>query len=247
MTALLKIDAVHARYGRKEVLSNVSFELPEGSITALLGPNGAGKSTLMRLVIGVHTVKRGSVTACGFDPMKKAREVRRLVGYVPDKPDAYPWMTPKELFSFLRPQYPTWSLERERSLALDLDVPLDQKFSKLSRGQATKAMLVAALAFEPRLLLLDEPFGPLDPGARDEIVRGVFSGLADDGCGVLVATHDLYMASRIADRVVMVEEGHVRKSGLVSDVLGLEEESGQIADRLKGLFTNDSIERMQLL
>lgn len=242
---VLRVQGVSARYGRQQVLNEVSFELPASSIMVLLGPNGAGKSTLLRLILGLHEAREGRVLVTGLDVAREASAVRRRVGFVPDKPDAYPWMRLDELFRFLKPQYPSWSDERALRLAEEMQVPLRRKFQDLSRGQGTKAMLAAALAIEPALLILDEPFGPLDPAARDELVRGLLGGIAAKGCGVLIATHDLHMAARIADRVVMLGEGVVRASGPIEEVLGVEEEGNQLPTRLKGLFDVGSPERMR--
>ena len=94
------------RFGKNTVLDGVDFAPKKGQVTVLLGRNGAGKSTFMKLALGVLKPNSGTLTVCGLDPLKKARDVRRAVGYVPDKPDVYLWMTPADLFRFLRPQYP---------------------------------------------------------------------------------------------------------------------------------------------
>ncbi|MFT4541486.1 MAG: ABC-type multidrug transport system ATPase subunit [Planctomycetota bacterium] len=246
MNLVLQIEGLRVRYGRKEVLTDIDLEVPEGSITVLLGPNGSGKSTLMRTILGLQKARAGHVLVNGLEVTREKARTRQCIGYVPDKPDAYPWMTLDELFAFLRPQYPNWSDSRARQLAAQMDVPLDQRFKDFSRGQGMKAMLAAALAPDPSLLLMDEPFGPLDPSARDEVVRGMLTGLASDGNAVLVATHDLHMAARIADRVVLLEGGCVSAQGSIEDVLGHEEEVTRAPERLRGLFERDSVERMNL-
>jgi ABC-2 type transport system ATP-binding protein len=193
------------RYGRKTVLDGLDLVLEPGAVTVLLGRNGAGKSTFMKLALGVLRPDAGTIRVAGLDPARRARDVRRAVGYVPDRPDVYDWMTPRELFSFLAPQYPSWNAAVADRIAGDLGVPLDGRFGELSRGEGMKAMLAAALAPEPALLLLDEPFGGLDAVAREDVLRGVIGELS--GVTVLCATHDLDVAARIADHVVLLNHG----------------------------------------
>ena len=199
------------RFRRKTVLDGLDLEAEPGAVTVLLGRNGAGKSTFLRLCLGVLRADAGALSVCGLDPARRPKAVRRAVGYVPDKPDVYGWMTPKDLYRFLKPQYPTWNDLHAAGTAEALGVPLATPFRSLSRGEGMKAMLVAALAHEPELLLLDEPFAGLDPVVREEVLRGVVSELRAGGRTVLCATHDLDVAARIADRVVVLSLGRLRE------------------------------------
>lgn len=195
------------RFGKNTVLDGVDFAPKKGQVTVLLGRNGAGKSTFMKLVLGVLKPDGGTLTVCGLDPLKKARDIRRAVGYVPDKPDVYLWMTPTDLYRFLKPQYPSWNDDTVERLSEALEVPMRTKFRALSRGEGMKAMLVAAMAHEPELLLLDEPFAGLDPIVREEVLRSVIGELK--GRTVLCTTHDLDVASRIADAVAILKNGKI--------------------------------------
>jgi ABC-2 type transport system ATP-binding protein len=200
----LSTQGLTKRFGRNAVLTGVDFEAREGSVTVLLGRNGAGKSTLMKLALGVLKADEGTLSVCGLDPVTRPRDVRRIVGYVPDKPDVYNWMTPRDLYRFLKPQYPGWSDENAQRYVEELDVPMKRRFKALSRGEGMKAMLVAALAIRPKLLL-DEPFAGLDAIVREEVLRGVIEALS--GITVLCTTHDLDVASRIADHVAVLDRG----------------------------------------
>ncbi|MCK5941110.1 MAG: ATP-binding cassette domain-containing protein, partial [Planctomycetes bacterium] len=158
MNDVVKATGVEVRFGKKRVLDGLDFELQPGQVTVLLGQNGSGKSTWMRLLLGLLRPRRGEVRVFGKDPVRAHREVLARVGYVPDVPDVYPWMTAKDLFKFLSRQYAAWNPARVQQLCEQLDVPTKTRFKSMSRGQGMKAMLVAALAPEPELLLLDEPF-----------------------------------------------------------------------------------------
>ena len=208
------------RFGKRRVLDGLDLELAPGQVTALLGENGAGKSTLMKLALGVLKAQRGTLTVAGACPLQQPRQVRQRVGFVPDVPDAYPWMTARELFRFLAPQWPSWDRALAESLLASLRIPADTPFKAMSRGEGMKAMLAAALAPRPPLLLLDEPFAGLDPLVREEVLRSVIGELRDGERTVLVATHDLDVVARIADRVAILAGGRIARHGTLAEVLG---------------------------
>jgi ABC-2 type transport system ATP-binding protein len=214
---MIVIQGVSKRFGKRVVLDGFDFSLVPGQVTVLLGRNGAGKSTFLRLCLGVLKPEAGRVEVCGHDPVRRPRDVRRLIGYVPDKPDVYDWMTPRELLYFLKPQYPTWNADRAARVAEQLSVPLDTPFKGLSRGEGMKAMLMAALAPDPALLLLDEPFAGLDPVAREDVLKGVIRAGEQT---ILCATHDLDVAARIADRVAVLSRGKIVAHGPAEEVVG---------------------------
>jgi len=204
---------VTKRFGRRAVLDGLDFEPAPGSITVLLGRNGAGKSTLLKLWLGVLRPDAGRVRVGALDPARAVRRVRSAVGYVPDRPDVYPWMTANDLFRFLAPQYPTWNRDAQSRIGEQLGLPLDRPFRSMSRGEGMKAMLVAALAPEPPLLLLDEPFAGLDPVVREEVLKGLLSEFRAGEQTVVVTTHDLDVAARIADRVAVLSSGRIVEQG----------------------------------
>jgi len=227
---MITTEGLTKRFGRRVVLDGLDFELTPGAVTVLLGRNGAGKSTLLRLCLGVLEADAGRIEVAGHDPARRPRDVRRLAGYVPDKPDVYDWMTPKELMRFLAPQYPTWNADRAARVAEQLQVPLDSPFRALSRGEGMKAMLAAAVAPDPALLLLDEPFGGLDPVAREDVLRGVIRAGEQT---ILLATHDLDVAARIADRVAVLSGGKIVAHGPAAEVVG---EEGRAPERMREIL-----------
>ena len=216
----IRIEGLAAGYGSRDVLHGVDLDVPQGTTTVLLGRNGTGKSTLLKACLGVLKPKSGSVRVLGLDPLRRRAEVLTHVGYVPDKPDVYPWMRPRDLFRLLKAHHPRWSDVRARELCERLEVPRSTRFKALSRGQGMRAMLAAALVPDPEVLLLDEPFGGVDIAAREDLLRGVLRVLDGATRTVLVTTHDLDIASRIADRVVVLDGGRVVREGPLDDFVG---------------------------
>lgn len=243
MSPLVRVEDLALSFSDRPALAGVSFALHANSTTALLGANGCGKSTLLRCILGLQAPGRGSVRVMGLDPVRAARSVRGLVGYVPDTPDAYPWMTARELFRLLAVQVPGWSQVRAGELAERLRAPLDTRFESMSRGESAKGMLIAALAPAPPLALFDEPFARLAAPAREEVLRVLLEETPSEGGAALIATHDLELAARVADRVLVLDAGR-----LVADVEAQELQASRagrsgLPAALRSLYP-DALERL---
>lgn len=237
MNPVLEVLGVGFRYGKREILRDLSLGVPAGSVTALLGRNGAGKSTLLRLALGILRPRAGSIRVDGIDPLRQRRRAAELIGYMPDQADVDEWMTPAELYRFLAPQYRRWDRAAVERLTDAFAIPLSRRFRELSRGESTKAMVVAAVAYQPRLLLLDEPFAGLDPLARRELLAEILSVLPCSSGATLVATHDLDVVARVADRVALLDEGRIVHEGTLAEVLSHgDREPANAPRRLEELF-----------
>lgn len=208
---------VRMRFGRTPVLQGVDLDVPVGATTVLLGSNGEGKTTLLNLCMGSLARSGGELAVLGHDPQTRATDLGERIGYVPSIPDAYGWMRVDDWFRFLRPHFPTWNDARADDLVERLGVPTTTRFKQMSRGQGMKAMLASALAHDPRLLLLDEPFGGLDPLVREDVLRNVIAALGDEPRTVLMCTHDLDVAARVADRIAVLVEGRIVREGPVGE------------------------------
>lgn len=205
-------------FGRRRVLDGVDLEVPAGQVTALLGKNGAGKSTLFRILTGVMSHRSGSVRVLGLDPRCDGPTIRLRVGIVPERLELPRWMRVADHFDFLEPFFPTFDRAEVARLLLRLELDPRAKVATLSKGERAKHALVAALAHRPEVLLLDEPFSGLDPIVRHDVLEVVLGHLREDGRTVLLVSHSMADVERIADRVVILDEGKVKFSGDVEDV-----------------------------
>ena len=206
------------RFGRKDVLKSVDLDVRTGSVTAMLGRNGIGKSTLLRILVGFYAPTSGTARVLGLDPAKRGPDVRRLVGYVPDRLELPKWMTIDDHFRFLEPFYPTWDRSLVSEMLGRLQLDSSAKISTLSKGQRAKHALIAALAHRPELLLLDEPFSGLDPIVRHEVLSAVMGHLRDEGRTVIVVSHSMSDVERVADRIVVLDDGRITMDADLEDV-----------------------------
>lgn len=216
--AIIETRDLTVRFRRNEVIRELSLRFDAGTVTAMLGRNGVGKSTLLRVLVGFLPQTSGDARVFGLDPAKRGPDIRRRLGYVPDTLELPRWMSVDDHLRFLEAFYPTWDRAEERRLLSQLDLDAKAKVKDLSKGQKEKHALVAALAHRPELLLLDEPFSGLDPVVRQEVLTAVLGHLREDGRTIVVVTHSMQDVERLADRIVLLDEGRVRLDGASEDL-----------------------------
>jgi sulfate transport system ATP-binding protein len=222
----IKIDHVQKSFGSFTALRDVSFEVRAGELVALLGPSGCGKTTLLRIVAGLETADRGGVMFDGQDASSRKAGERR-VGFVFQHYALFRHMTVFENVAFgLRvrpaasrpPNEVITSKVSELLKLVQLDYLGDRYPSQLSGGQRQRVALARALAVEPRVLLLDEPFGALDAKVRQELRRWLRRLHDEIHLTSVFVTHDQEEALEVADRVVIMNEGQVEQDGSPEDV-----------------------------
>jgi ABC-2 type transport system ATP-binding protein len=216
--AVIEAKGLHHRFGRNQVLGGVDVGVPRGSVTAILGRNGVGKSTLLRILVGFMPPTAGDVRVLGLDPVREGPDVRRRVGFVPEQVALPKWMRVHEHMRFLEPFYPTWNDDLVGRLLDLLQLDGNALIRNLSKGDRMKESLLAALAHEPELLLLDEPFSGLDPVIRQQVMTTVLEHLRREERTVVIVTHSIADVERIADRILLLSEGRVLLDGALDDV-----------------------------
>jgi ABC-2 type transport system ATP-binding protein len=196
-------------FGRVEAVRGLDLRVPAGSIFALIGPNGAGKTTTMKLLMNLVRPTRGAARVLGVDARQlRVAELQRI-GYVSENQRLPDWMTPNQLFDYCRPFYPTWDDGLRRTLQADLALESGTRLKHQSRGARMKAALLAALAYRPELVVLDEPFSGLDPLVRDQLIRGLLEAPNERTFTVLVSSHDVEEVERLADWVGFMSRGRL--------------------------------------
>jgi ABC-2 type transport system ATP-binding protein len=201
-------------YGRFDAVQGVDIAVPEGSIFALIGASGAGKTTLIKLVMNILTPTRGTATILGVDSRAIGPQVLQNVGYVSENQELPGRLRVRECFDYLRPYYPRWDRALESELRAQLRLPEERRIVHLSHGMRLKMALACALAFRPRLLVLDEPFSGLDALVRDEVTAGFLQQAA--GLTVVISSHELAEIERIATHVAFLGAGRLLFQGTMS-------------------------------
>ncbi len=214
MSTVIQLNEVTKVFGSTVALDRVSLAIPQGVVFALLGENGAGKTTAIRNMLGLQRPDSGSIQILGLDPQQQGIEVRRRVGYVPDNPVIYDWMTVKEIAWFTAGFYPEGFTDRFYELAAEFELPIDRKIKQLSRGGRAKVTLALAMAHQPELLVLDEPTSGLDTLVRRKFLECMVDVASQDRT-VLLSSHQIPEVERVADYVAIINEGKV----LVSEKL----------------------------
>jgi len=206
---VIAIEGLTKCYGARKVLDGVSLDVPAGSICGLLGRNGAGKSTTFRCALGLARPDAGAVRFEG-EPLRTATFER--LGYVPDRPALYPWLTVGQHLLLARRAYRGYDSARASELLATYRLDPAQRAGRLSRGQETALSLVLAFAIRPAMLLLDEPTGGLDPLLQRATLELVIDA-ASSGVSVLFSSHAIGQLERAADRVVVLRDGRVVLAG----------------------------------
>ncbi|MFE9085464.1 ABC transporter ATP-binding protein [Brevundimonas sp. NPDC003966] len=197
-------------YGRSTALQAVDLRVPVGAVYMLAGENGAGKSTLLRLLLNLERPTGGQIEVTGLAADRNGARVRARVGYVPEGFGMGPsWMTVERWFAERAVYYPAWDADYAAALSRRLDIDVSRRIGHLSKGQARRAQIVAAMAHRPPLLLLDEPTDGLDPAARDTVLELVSDHLSQTDCTILVSTHLIYELDALVDQVGVLSHGRL--------------------------------------
>ena len=208
--AAVRTDGLVKRFGRETALDRVDFSVPEGGVYLLAGTNGAGKSTLLRTLLNLERPDAGGATVLGLEVERNGPEVRARTGYVPETGEgSYRWMRSGRFLVHQAAFSPGWDEEYARELVRLLDVRTESRLGTLSKGQARRVQIVAALAHRPALLLLDELTDGLDPLAREEVLSLLASHLADTGCTAILSTHLVAEIETLIDHIGVLRSGRL--------------------------------------
>jgi len=218
--AVIAVSGLSRQFGAKRALNDVSLFVSRGSVLGLVGENGAGKTTLIKHLLGSLRAQAGSVRVFGLDPVRDPVGVLGRVGYLSERRDLPGWMRVDEFMRYTQAFYPGWDPPYAAQLLAQFQLDPAQKIKTLSQGQQAKIGLLTALAYRPELLILDEPSSGLDPVVRRDILEAIIRLVAEEGRTVLFSSHLLDEVERVADHVIMLQQGRVVLNGRTEEVRG---------------------------
>src|SRR5881409_3758364 len=233
----LKVFHLSKSYGYIPALSDVTLDVGAGEVRGLLGPNGSGKSTLMKIAVGLLRPTSGSVRVLGVDVEQDPMTVKKLVGYVPESPRLYEFLTATEYLDFVADVRGIAYQEKKERItrlieSLGLEGKQGETITGYSQGMKQKVAIMGAILHRPKILLMDEPLNGLDPKSA-RVVKELIHSLAKDGVTTIFSTHVLEIAEAICDRLTILQNGRVLAEGTAEE---LREKAGLSSSGLEDVF-----------
>ncbi|MFO0930472.1 MAG: ABC transporter ATP-binding protein [Gemmataceae bacterium] len=217
MDEVIQTHGLTRSFGGRRVVDGLKLAVPRGAIYALLGDNGAGKSTTIRMLTGLLPADSGSASILGQDCWSAAVPLRHRVGYVPERPKYYDWMTVDEIGQFAAAFHQPGYAARYRTLVERFRLDAKSKLKTLSKGSYAKVGLALALAVDPEVLILDEPTSGLDLFTRREFL-GSMVDLAAEGRTILIASHAVAEVERVASHAAFISAGRLLLAGPLDEL-----------------------------
>jgi ABC-2 type transport system ATP-binding protein len=218
--AVLKLNNVSKQFGDTKVINDLAFEVPEHSVFGFIGKNGAGKTTTMKMILGFYKPDAGDILVCGEKVSYGNTKTNRFIGYLPDVPEFYGYMTPREYLKLCGEvtglKKDTLRIRSDELLELVGLQKVNKKIRNFSRGMKQRLGIAQALLNEPKLLICDEPTSALDPVGRMEILN--ILSLAKERTTILFSTHILSDVERICDNIGILKDGTLALEGSTADI-----------------------------
>jgi ABC-2 type transport system ATP-binding protein len=219
---VVKLRRVAKRYVDIVAVDYMDLDVEYGEILGLLGPNGSGKSTTLKMILGLVKPDSGSVNVLGMNAEDDSVALKRQVGYVPESPRLYEFLTGLEYLDFVGDIYGITVSEKKARIeeyleALELEGREGDMISSYSQGMKQKTVLISAFLHKPKLLLLDEPLSGLDPRSA-RIVKDLLRELKSQGVTTILSTHILEIAQAMCDRIAIMYEGRLLALGNLKEL-----------------------------
>ena len=213
----VEVDELVVRYDDLVAVDGISFRADAGQVTAVLGPNGAGKTSTIEVLEGYRRPAGGRVRVLGLDPVREHRQLVARIGVMLQAGGVYPGIRAGEVARLFCGLYSDVRRPEELLDLVGLTARAGSTWKQLSGGEQQRLSLALALAGNPRVAFLDEPTASVDVAGR-QVVRAVIRDLAAQGCCVLLTTHELDEAERVADHVLIMDRGHIVATGSPADL-----------------------------
>ena len=221
---MLQIEHLTKTYGDKKAVDDLNLHIRPGEIYGFIGHNGAGKTTTLKSVAGILQFDRGTIRINGRSMADDPLACKRDIAYIPDNPDLYDFMTGMKYLNFIADIFGVDAdarRERIRRYAseFELEDDLSQSIAAYSHGMKQKLAIIAAWLHAPKLILMDEPFVGLDPKASHHL-KGMMRDMCDNGGAIFFSTHVLEVAEKLCDKVAIIKDGCLVRSGTMEEVKG---------------------------
>ena len=221
---MLRIEHLTKRFGEKTAVEDLSLHIAPGELYGFIGHNGAGKTTTLKSVAGILPFDRGEITINGDSIRRDPVKCKRQLAYIPDNPDLYDFMSGIKYLNFVAGIFGIPAAERQEKIRkyaglLELTGDLAQPISAYSHGMKQKLSVVAAWMHAPKLIVMDEPFVGLDPKAS-HLLKQMMREHCDGGGAIFFSTHVLEVAERLCDKVAVIKQGRLIRSGTMEEVRG---------------------------
>ena len=221
---MLNIQHFTKTYGEKKAVDDLSLHIAPGEIYGFIGHNGAGKTTTLRAVAGILQFDAGEITIGGVSIRQDPMACKKQMAYIPDNPDLYEFMTGIKYLNFIADIFGVSPAARQTRIAdyaarFELTQDLAQPIAAYSHGMKQKLAIIAAWLPAPKLILMDEPFVGLDPKAA-HLLKGMMREACAQGSAIFFSTHVLEVAEKLCDKVAIIKEGKLIRSGTMEEVKG---------------------------
>ena len=221
---MLQINSLTKRYGQKTAVDALSLHIQPGEIYGFIGHNGAGKTTTIKCVTGILQFDEGEIFINGQSVRQSPLECKRDIAYIPDNPDLYDYMTGVRYLQFIADIFGVSAADRQARIdryaeLFELTDDLAQPIAAYSHGMKQKLAIIAAWLHNPKLIIMDEPFVGLDPKAS-HLLKGMMREVCDMGGAIFFSTHVLEVAEKLCDKVAIIKNGRLIRSGTMEEVKG---------------------------
>ena len=221
---MIEIKNVTKKYGSKVAVKDVSFDVEDGEIFAFIGHNGAGKTTLIKSIVGIHDFDEGDILINGKSIKKDPVACKKEMAYVPDNPELYENMKAIDFINFICDMYEVPIEERQKNISkyaklFEIENNLNDTINSFSHGMKQKIAIISALAHNPKILIMDEPFVGLDPKAVYDI-KEIMNEMIKEGKTIFFSTHILDVAEKLCSRVAIIKNGELIKVGSMKQIKG---------------------------
>lgn len=221
-TSNIELIEVSKSFGTLKAVKELNLAVKPGEIRGLLGSNGSGKSTTMKMILGLLKPDSGRINVCGIDVIAKPVAARRAIGYMPETPFLYEYLTAAEYLDLVSVAYEIDKPQRKQRVdellkALQMDKKVNEVMSGFSQGMRKKIALISALIHRPKVLILDEPLSGLDPRSA-KVVKEILHRLANEGVSILFSTHVLEIAEAVCSKITIINQGSTIAEGTLQEI-----------------------------